>query len=75
LGLLVGDLGALIEALEAVTRNAAVVHEEILATLIRGDEAVALLVGKPLLPFLGPYLEPTFLCWGSTAIRKPLLSH
>ena len=39
LGRLVGDLGALLKALEAVTRYARVVYEEVLATLIRRDEA------------------------------------
>src|SRR5919112_1770432 len=43
LGRLVGDLGTLIEALEAVARYTTVVDEEILATLVGGDEAVALL--------------------------------
>jgi hypothetical protein len=75
LGRLVGDLGTLLKALEAVTRYAAVVHEEILATLVGGDEAVALLVVEPLYRTLGNMPEPTFLSWGSTAIKKPLLSH
>jgi hypothetical protein len=44
LGSLIRDLGALLKALEAVAGYTAVVHEEVLATLIRGDEAVALLV-------------------------------
>src|SRR5215204_7770846 len=58
LGSLVRDLGALIEALEAVTRNACVVHEKVLATLIRGDEAVALLVVEPLYRSLGHIWSP-----------------
>ena len=53
LGSLARDLGTLIEALVAVTRYAAVVDEDVLATLIRGDEAVALLVTEPLYRSLG----------------------
>src|SRR5919107_1912374 len=75
LGRLVGNLGALVEALETAASYAAVVHEEVLATPIRGDEAVAFIVVEPLYRSLGHIPEPTFLCWGSTAIRKPLLSH
>src|SRR5215210_115034 len=60
LGRLVGYLGALIKALEAVTRYARVVHEEVLATLIRGDEAVALLVAEPLYRSLGHVWSPPF---------------
>src|ERR671912_2441578 len=60
LGSLVGDLGALLKALEAVTRYARVVHEEVLATLIRGDEAVALLVTEPLYRSLGHIWSPPF---------------
>src|SRR5215212_2317461 len=60
LGLLVGDLGAFIEALEAVTRYTAVVHENVLATLIRGDEAVAFLIVEPLYRSLGHTWSPPF---------------
>src|SRR5215207_10866979 len=60
LGSLVGDLGTLLKALEAVTRYARVVHEEVLATLIRGDEAVALLVTEPLYRSLGHIWSPPF---------------
>src|SRR5215207_2746837 len=74
LGRLVRDLGALIEALEAVAGYARVVHEEILATLVGGDEAVALLVVEPLYRSLGHVWSPPF-SWGFTAIKKPLLSH
>src|ERR687890_844703 len=75
LGRLVGDLGTLIEGLVTVTRYTAVVHEEILAALVRADEAVAFVIVEPLYRSLGHILEPTFLSWGSTAIKKPLLSH
>src|SRR3954453_19034182 len=44
----IGDLGALGERLVAVADDARVVHEEILARLVRGDEAEALLVAEPL---------------------------
>src|SRR5215203_1565389 len=60
LGSLVGDLGALIEALEAVTRYTTVVHEEILATLVGGDEAVAFIVVEPLYRSLGHIWSPPF---------------
>src|ERR671921_323920 len=60
LGSLVGDLGALIEALEAVTRYARVVHEEVLATLVRGDEPVAFIVVEPLYRSLGHTWSPPF---------------
>ena len=73
LGRLVGYLGALVEGLEAVASYARVMHEEVLATLVRGDEAVALIIVEPLYRSLGHKLEPTFLYWGSTATKKPLL--
>src|SRR5687768_4995669 len=57
---LVSNLGALIEALEAVTRYARVVNEEVLATLVGGDEAVALLVTEPLYRSLGHVWSPPF---------------
>src|SRR5918995_461351 len=60
LGSLIRDLGTLIEALEAVTRYARVVHEEILTTLVGGDEAVALLVAEPLYRSLGHIWSPPF---------------
>src|ERR671920_1844850 len=75
LGSLVGDLGTLIEALVAVAGYTRMVHEEVLATLVRSDEAVAFIIVEPLYRSLGHIPEPTFLSWGSTAIKKPLLSH
>src|SRR5215213_11499103 len=69
LGRLVGDLGALLEALVAPTRYAVVVHEEVLATLLRGDEAVALLVGEPLYRSLGHVWSPPF-CLGAPPQQK-----
>jgi hypothetical protein len=60
LGLLVRDLGALVEALEAVTRYTAVVHEKVLATLVWSDEAVTLLVVEPFYRSLGHIWSPPF---------------
>jgi hypothetical protein len=45
---LVLDARALGERLEALTGDAAVVHEDILRALLRGDEAVPLAVVEPL---------------------------
>src|SRR5215210_708669 len=53
LGRLVGDLGALLKALEAVACYTRVVHKEIITALVGGDEAVALLVVEPLYCSLG----------------------
>src|SRR6185437_855701 len=46
--LVVGDLGVLLERLEAVALNAGVVDEEVAIALIGSDEAEALLVVEPL---------------------------
>jgi hypothetical protein len=62
---LIGDLVAFFEGLEPTSCYRAVVHEEVIASLIRLDEAVALLAVEPLdrslghepearLSFLGP---------------------
>jgi len=48
LALLELDASALGEALEAIAGDVAVVHEEILRALLRGDEAVPLAVVEPL---------------------------
>src|SRR5215218_1715701 len=64
LGSLVRDLGTLIEALEAVAGYTRVVHEEIITALVGGDEAVALLVGKPLYCSLGHIWSPPFVFLG-----------
>src|SRR5829696_7439053 len=71
LGRLVRHLGALVEGLEALTRDARVVHEEVLTTVVRGDEAVALLVTEPLYRSLGHILEPTFRIPGPQQTEKP----
>src|SRR5215216_438407 len=60
LGGLVGDLGALIEALEAVAGYTRVVNEEIITALVGGDEAVALLVVEPLNCSLDHVWSPPF---------------
>src|SRR5215207_8383190 len=44
----VGDLGALGERLEAAALDGGVVDEQVLALVVRGDEAEALLVAEPL---------------------------
>src|SRR5215207_7092828 len=71
LGRLVRDLGALVEGLEALSRYPRVVHEELLAPIVRGDEAVALLVTEPLNCSLGHMLEPAFRIPGPPANKKP----
>src|ERR671912_2625607 len=60
LGRLVRYLGALVEGLETLTCYARVVHEEVLTSVVGGDEAIALLVAEPLHCSLGHILEPTF---------------
>src|SRR5919107_6034551 len=60
LGRLVGYLGTLLEGLVASTRYTAVVHEEVLATLVRGDEAVAFIIVEPLYRSLGHIWSPPF---------------
>src|SRR5215210_887058 len=60
---LVRDLGALLEGLEALAGYAGVVDEEVLAALVRGDEAVALLVAEPLHCSLG-HRWPLLCLWG-----------
>src|SRR4028118_955802 len=71
LGRLEGDLGTFVEGLEPLARYPAVMDEEVFATLVRGDKAVALIIAEPLNRSLGHITEPTFLSWGSTAIKKP----
>src|SRR5215217_842612 len=64
-GRLVGDLGTLLERLEARARYPAVVDEDVLGTLVRGDKAVAFIIVEPLNCSLGHVLEPTFLVRGA----------
>ena len=45
---LVGDLLAFFKRLESAATYPAVMHEEVFATLIRGDKAVALILVEPL---------------------------
>ena len=58
---LVRDFVAFFEGLEPTACYARVVYEEVFATIIRGDEAVALLAIEPLNRSLGHVLKPTFL--------------
>src|SRR3712207_6826292 len=73
LGRLVGDLGALVEGLEALAGDAGVVHEEVLTPVVRGDKAVALLVAEPLHCSLGHNSAPTFRVCGPTPNKKATL--
>jgi hypothetical protein len=72
LGRLIGDLLTFIEGLVPSTCYPAVVHEEILASITRGDKAVALLVVEPLDRSLGHVLEPTFLSLGFLTMVEAL---
>src|SRR5215216_212364 len=63
-GRLVGDLGALLQRLETPAGYRAVVNEEVVSSLVRGDEAVALLAIEPLYRSLGHVMKPTFLYLG-----------
>src|SRR5215210_4886374 len=58
---LVSHLLAFFEGLEATTSYARVVHEEVFATLVRGDEAVAFILIEPLDRSLGHTRNSTFL--------------
>jgi hypothetical protein len=52
-------------------RYSAVVHEGVLATLVRGDEAVAFIVGQPLYRSLGHIWSPPFsLGWEAPPQQK-----
>src|SRR5215203_7097891 len=67
LGRLIGDLLALFKGPEAVSYYSAVVHEEVFATLIGGDKAVALVLVEPLdRSFWGHVSSPPFLFLGPT---------
>src|SRR5829696_5440503 len=60
LGRLVAHLGALLEGLEPGALYTVVVHEEVLAPVVRGDKAVALLVAEPLHCSLGHFWDLPF---------------
>ena len=60
LGRLVGDLLALLEGPESGTLYVGVVDENVPAAVVRGDEAVALLLAEVANFSLGHMLEPTF---------------
>jgi hypothetical protein len=55
-------------------RYSAVVHEEVLAALVRGDEAVAFIVGIPLCRSLGHSWSPPFSLGRLHRNKKPLLA-
>src|ERR687898_1946294 len=61
---LVGDLGTLFKRPEPTAGYPGVVHEEVFATLVRGDKAVALLVVEPLNRSLGHVPSPPFSSLG-----------
>jgi hypothetical protein len=69
---LVGDLGAFFEGLKPAAYYRAVVHEEIIAPVVRGDEAVAFIAVEPLDRSLGHVLEPAFLSPGLHHDRNPV---
>src|SRR5215207_10243392 len=79
---LVGDLGALVEALEAAAGYARMLHEDVLATLVGGDEAVAFIVVEPLYRSLGHLWSPPFFTGAPPqqkaaplTLRAALLTH
>src|ERR687897_827479 len=61
---LVGDLGTLFKRPKPTARYPGVVHEEVFATIVRGDKAVALLVVEPLNRSLGHVPSPPFSSLG-----------
>src|SRR5918994_886364 len=74
LGRLIGDLLALFEGPEPAACYPAIVHEEVFASVVGLDEAVALLAVEPLdrslghvpkLAFLFPWGNPRFDCGGN----------
>src|ERR671921_563911 len=68
---LVGDLLAFFKRLESAATYPTVMHEEVFATLIRGDKAVALILVEPLDCSLGHILKPTFLYSGLAQTKRP----
>src|ERR687890_1389924 len=68
-GRLVGDLGALLEGFEPAATYTAVVHEEVFASVVWLDEAVALLAVEPLDRSWGHVPKPAFLFpWSNPAL-------
>src|SRR5215217_8775898 len=72
LAYLVGDLLALLEGPEPAALYGGVVDEDVLTTVVRGDEAVALLGAEPLYCSLGHQSVPAFPLLGLTN-RKPVV--
>src|SRR5918998_5819858 len=72
LGHLVGHLVAFLEGLEPVPGYARVVHEDVLAPIIRAYKAVALLVAEPLdRSFWGHAFAPAFPVPGLHQTKVP----
>src|SRR5215213_532447 len=71
---LVSHLLALFEGLEATTSYARVVHEEVFASIIRRNKAIAFVAVKPLDCSLGHVLKLVFLSLGLFTTKRPPLS-
>ena len=71
LGHLVGDLLTFLKRSEPGTLYVRVADEDVPTPVGGGDEAVAFLLVEQAKRSLGRMLEPAFLCWGSTATKKP----
>ena len=74
LGYLVGDLLTLFEGPEPGALYAGVVHEDVLAAVVGGDEAVALLLAEPANRPWAICWSPPFIPTGSAPTKKPPLS-
>src|SRR5215211_536073 len=75
LGNLVGHLVAFFEGLESFPGDAAMVHEDVFAPIIRRDKAVALLIAEPLdRAFWGHTFAPAFPVPGPQQTKKPPFS-
>src|SRR5215213_7648566 len=71
---LVSYLLAFFEGLEATTSYARVVHEEVFASIIRRNKAIAFVAVKPLNRSLGHVLKLIFLSLGLFTTKRPPLS-
>src|SRR5215208_3716256 len=71
---LVSYLLAFFEGLEATSGYARVVHEEVFASIIRRNKAIAFLAVKPLNCSLGHVLKLIFLSLGLFTTKRPPLS-
>src|SRR5829696_2796701 len=68
---LVSHLLAFFEGLEATAGYARVVHEEVFASIIRRNKAIAFLAVEPLDRSLGHVLKLTFLSLGCFTTKRP----